>query len=93
VLTAVITIRSVNLEGCEMDTKLCSIREQPIAGMIENVLRGYGFHPRPLPITGNIAFAGTNLWYDIWVPEEEAENAREIVVQLGYSEALAGKKE
>jgi len=74
-----------------MDKRLCSFREQAVAGLVEDCLRQQGFHPRPLDTSGLVAVAGAGHWYHLWVPEEEEENAREFLSTYGYTDALIDK--
>ena len=69
-----------------MEKRLCSLRDQVVAGMIEDLLRQSGLHPRPLGISGTGFLAGE--WYDLWVPEEEEEKAIEVLTAKGYQKSL-----
>ena len=70
-----------------MEKRLCSLRDQAVAGMIEDLLHQSGLHPRPLDTAGPVlAVAGQ--WYDLWVPEEEEEQATEVLTSKGYQQAL-----
>jgi len=71
-----------------METKLCSFRDQAVAGMIEDILRQSGIHVRPLATAGHAFVAGADQWYDQWVPTEEETRAREIFTASGYQGTL-----
>ncbi len=74
-----------------MEIRLCIFREQSVAGLVEDFLRQNGLHPRPLNTSGHISMAGAGQWYDLWVPKEEKEKAREVLSAAGYQESLAGE--
>jgi Flp pilus assembly CpaF family ATPase len=72
-----------------MEVRLCSFRDQAVAGMIENLLRSRGLHPIPTNTSGYVFVAGANQWYDIKIPEEEEKIAREIITEAGHGNALS----
>ena len=74
-----------------MNKRLCSIRDQALAEMIEDILLQEGLHPVPLGAAGHVSLAGGDNSYDLWVPEEEEENARELLAATGYQDALVRK--
>ena len=71
-----------------MEIRLCSFRDQVVAGMMEHLLLNHGLHPRPLNIASHVSLAGAGLWYDIWIPKEEDMIARKIIIEAGYENAL-----
>ena len=75
-----------------MESRLCACRNQAIAAMIEDLLRSNGIHPRPLDISAHISVAGASQWYDLWVPAEEEDRARDILTASGHGEFLASSK-
>ena len=58
-----------------------SVSEVEANGVI-SLLRGNGFNPIDLRRSTNIEIAGTDLDYFVEVPEEEAENARQALIEL-----------
>ena len=55
---------------------------------IRERLSAEGFHPMPISSSGLAWHAGTDLSLVIEVPPEEAEEARSLLVELGYSDLL-----
>ena len=74
-----------------MEARLCSFRDEGMAGMVEDLLRQQGLHPRPLATAGRVSLGGVAQWYDLWVPEEEEQSAREFLAATGHQDALVRK--
>jgi hypothetical protein len=67
---------------------ISSIRDQAVAGMIEELLRESGLHPVPSNTSAHVSVAGAEQWYDIRVPKDEESKAREIIKSAGYESTL-----
>ncbi len=74
-----------------MDKKIGSFRDQAVAGMVEDILRQHGIHPRPVNASGHILIAGAAQFFDIWVPADEENDAREFLVSAGYGADVTEK--
>ena len=70
---------------------ICSLRDQGVAGMVEDILRQSGIHPRPLNTAAHFSVGGAAQSYDLWVPEEEEDAAREILTAAGYQNDLVSR--
>lgn len=68
--------------------KLCTFRDQAVAGLVESLLREQGFHPRPINISGHVFVAGAGQWYDLWVSRDEATRATELLKEEGFQSHL-----
>ena len=75
-----------------MEKRIASFRDQVIAGMIAELLRQNGFHPRPIDFASHISVAGAGQSYDLWLPEEEELHAQRIIQDSGYGNSLAVPK-
>ncbi len=56
--------------------------------MMYTLLEGRGLHPRPLDASAHISVAGADLWYYLYVPMDEAEEARRILIEFGHEQSL-----
>jgi hypothetical protein len=72
-----------------MNRRICSFQNQAIACMVESMLRDGGFHPEPLALSGHVSVAGVGQWYNLRVPIEEEDGAREFLSDTGYEKALS----
>jgi hypothetical protein len=74
-----------------MERRLCSARALPVAEMMHQLLVSRGLHPRPIDASAHVSVAGAEQWHDLWIPVEEEEDARQILTDGGYGDALTRK--
>jgi hypothetical protein len=74
-----------------MEKRICSFRDQAVVGMVEDILRKRGIHPRPVNTSGHVFVAGAGQTYDVWVPAEEEDEARQVLAAEGYEADLTKK--
>jgi len=58
------------------------------AGLVIAFLRQNGFHPMDLSVWPHITFAGADQTYSLSVPEDEFEEARNLLRKSGYEKGL-----
>lgn len=59
--------------------------------MVEDILLKAGLHPRPINTSGHVFVAGAAQTYDLWIPTDEEEDARELLTAAGYGDDLKKK--
>jgi hypothetical protein len=59
-----------------MPARVCSVKTYPEAIILSDLLEASGFHPLEVRTAPHVSVAGTEQFYYLEVPEEEAEDAR-----------------
>lgn len=74
-----------------MSVKVAAIKEQAFAGLIVSQLREVGLNPFDISFAEHVSLAGADQFYYISVVDEEVEQAKEALIDLGYQEYLMSK--
>lgn len=75
-----------------MSVRVAAIKEQAFAGLIISQLQEAGLNPIEINGSGHVSLGGAEQYYYISVTEDEADQSREALIDLGYEEYLIKKR-
>ena len=73
-----------------MQKTICVFGRQWEADLAIALLRDRGFHPAAPAVSPHITFGGTDITYQVKLPEEEVSTARNVLSEGGYRRHIMG---
>lgn len=71
-----------------MSVRIAAIREQSFAGLIVSQLKDAGLNPFEINTSAHVSIGGAEQYYYITVLDEEVDEGRRVLSDLGFKEYL-----
>ena len=75
-----------------MSVRVAAIKEQAFAGLVVSQSQEVALNPFEINFAEHVSLAGADQFYYISVVEDEVEQTKEALIDLGYQDYLISKR-